>query len=148
MDPGSWINRNDKRAKYGDDIKKKFTERDEENFRLKFFGARKFAENNYEAVTGTLNSAFSGLFKEVEDNCYFVGVVEEDGMVRKYEVIEKDARGRLVCNETVEKLNLCSLVPLGVLDMNQVNSPTSRFVNINKFGIIMLLKKLNISLIC
>ncbi|KAI9471037.1 MAG: hypothetical protein EXX96DRAFT_375753 [Benjaminiella poitrasii] len=44
IDGESWINKENKRTKYGNSIKEFFL-RDEETFCLKFFGAREYAEN-------------------------------------------------------------------------------------------------------
>ncbi|KAI9482913.1 MAG: hypothetical protein EXX96DRAFT_536289 [Benjaminiella poitrasii] len=83
-DHGSWINKENKRTKYSNSIKE-FLLRDEETFRLKFFGACEYAENNYDPVKAIPTSGFSGVFKNINNSCRFVGVVNEDSkIVKKY----------------------------------------------------------------
>ncbi|KAG1077923.1 hypothetical protein G6F42_024535 [Rhizopus arrhizus] len=143
IDGGSWINKNSKRVRYGSEIKQ-FVEANE-SFRSFFFRAREFAENNYENVKGTPKAGFSGVFKNISENTYVVGIITKNGTVKKYEIdAEKYDYGRVLCNETQENLNMNDLIPVGTLDMHQVASGSSRFINTNKFGSILLLKNLNI----
>ncbi|KAG0983819.1 hypothetical protein G6F29_005236 [Rhizopus arrhizus] len=143
IDGGSWTNKNSKRVRYGSEIKQ-FVEANE-SFRSFFFRAREFAENNYENVKGTPKAGFSGVFKNISENTYVVGIITKNGTVKKYEIdAEKYDYGRVLCNETQENLNMNDLIPVGTLDMHQVASDSSRFINTNKFGSILLLKNLNI----
>ncbi|KAI9480695.1 MAG: hypothetical protein EXX96DRAFT_634349 [Benjaminiella poitrasii] len=76
-------------------IRFEFLLRDEEAFRLKFFGAHEYAKNNYDPVKATPTSGFSGVFKSIDNSCCFVGVVNEDSKtVKKYTVSEIDIHGR------------------------------------------------------
>ena len=112
---------------------------------IPFLKTREFAKDNYENVKGTPKAGFSGVFKNISENTYVVGMITKNRTVKKYEMdAEKYDYGRVLCNETQENLNMNDLIPVGTLDMHQVASDSSRFINTNKFGSILLLKNLNI----
>lgn len=62
VDGGSWIDKCNKRAKYGKQIEQ-FVRSYESNFREVFLGAREFAENNCATVNETPSVGFRGVFK-------------------------------------------------------------------------------------
>lgn len=140
IDGGSWINKENIRVEYGEAIKRFIC--NEKMFRLKFFGAREFAENNYDRVKGIPAPGFSGVFRDAENGCSFVGVVEEDGRkVKKYLISGASSDdGRLKCVQTDESIEVSKLRAVGILDMDI----TSCFINMNKFGSFTLLTKTNI----
>jgi hypothetical protein len=78
-----------------------------------FFRAREFAENNYENVKRTPKAGFSGVFKNISENMYVVGMIINNGTVKKFEIdAEKYDCGTVLCNETRENLNMNDLIPL------------------------------------
>ncbi|CAO3646035.1 unnamed protein product [Mucor hiemalis] len=120
IDGGSWINKKkEKRTVYGLSTKE-FLQRDNDTFRLKFFGAREYAENNYEPVKATPTLGFSGVFKYIANDSCFVGVVGRNGLVTKYRLDEKDDQGRIPCHVELGNngINLCDVTQLGILDMH------------------------------
>ncbi|KAG1136321.1 hypothetical protein G6F37_012105 [Rhizopus arrhizus] len=84
IDGGSWINKNKKRVQYGRSVKEFFC-RDDKSFRLKFFDAREYAENNYDPVRSTPRPGFSGIFQNSITGCYFVGLVGQNELVSTFE---------------------------------------------------------------